>query len=92
MDTAQNLPPITERTFAVVQDMMSREGLDTSDSAQVALYVEKLIARERFFRTAGRVREQLADLEADQLEAMIDEAVEEEKASRREKTPGADRS
>lgn len=79
-----SLPVITPATYEAVRKMMQEEGIELRDKEQVSEYVEKLIAREKFFRTADRVREGLADIESDQLQSMIDEAVEEEKASRRE--------
>jgi len=45
------LPPITERTFSVVSDLMDREGLQDRDPHTISLFVENLVARERFFRT-----------------------------------------
>lgn len=88
---AQTLPPITERTYEVVQDLMHQEGLSADDPIQVALYIERLIARERFFRTADRLRQQVADVAPDELQRMIDEAVEEVTASHRGGPSSADR-
>ena len=79
-----SLPVITPATYEAVRKMMQEEGIELRDKEQVSEYVEKLIAREKFFRTADRVREGMADIEPDQLQSMIDEAVDEEKASRRE--------
>lgn len=76
MSNSSTLPAITPRTFAVVQDLMKREGLDSSDARQVSLYVERLIARERFFRTIGDVREMTQAVPEDVLQRVIDEAVE----------------
>ena len=76
MSTANTLPPITPRTLAVVQDLMKRDGLNGDDAQQVSLYVERLIARERFFRTLGEIRERTATVPDDVLEQVIDEAVQ----------------
>jgi hypothetical protein len=84
MSTTLTPPPITPRTLAVVQDLMKREGLDSGDAQQVSLYVERLIARERFFRTVGDVRVKTAVVPPDELQQLIDEAVAEAEAA-----PGA---
>jgi hypothetical protein len=89
MATTQTLPPITPRTLAVVRDLMSREGLDSSDTEKVSLYVERLIARERFFRTVGDVRKKTDAVPEDELQRMIDEAVEQVEAAHRGSAPGA---
>ena len=70
-------PSITPRTFAVVQDLMRRDGLDSGDAEQVALYIERLIARERFFRTVSDVRQKTENVPEDELRRMIDEAIDE---------------
>ncbi len=89
MATTQTLPPITPRTLAVVRDLMNREGLDSSNAEQVSLYVERLIARERFFRTVADVRQKTEIIPEDELQRMIDEAVEEVEATHRGSAPGA---
>jgi hypothetical protein len=89
MATTQPLPPITPRTLAVVQDLMKRDGLDSSDSEQVSLYVERLIARERFFRTVADVRKKMESVPEEELQRMIDEAVQEVEAEHRGQAAGA---
>jgi hypothetical protein len=92
MPVSQSPPPITERTFAVVQDLMRQEGLKTDDPNAVALYVEQLIGRERFFRTSDRLRDQVAHIPPDELQRMIDEAVDEVEQQYRSSQPSASRS
>lgn len=77
MPPASSLPVITERTYAVVKDLMARDGLDSTDGHEVARYVEQLIARERFFRTVEGIRARTANLPAAQLQQLIDDAVNE---------------
>ncbi len=83
MSTVQSPPSITKRAFSVVQDLMRRDGLDCTDNEQVALYVERLIARERFFRTVEDIRQKTEVVPDDELQRMIDEAVEEVEANHR---------
>lgn len=92
MSASQSPPAITERTFAVAQDLMRREGLNTDDPNAVALYVEKLIGRERFFRTSDRLRDQVVQIPPGELQRMIDEAVDEVEQQYRSGQPSACRS
>jgi hypothetical protein len=89
MAAALSLPTITPRTFAVVKDLMQRDGLDSSDTEQVSLYVERLIARERLFRTVNEVRQRTKDVPAEELQSIIDEAVEDVEAEFREASSDA---
>ena len=91
MPDTQFLPPITARTFAVVQDLMTQEGMSSQDPSAVSLYVERLIARERFFRTSDRLRRQAAHIPPDELQRLIDEEVAEVEAQYRSGAVGADR-
>ena len=89
MENTQPLPSITERTFAVVQDLMGQEGLDGNDPNLVAIYVEKLVARERFFRTVDNIRSRTAQIDPDELQRMIDASVDEVEDKYRKQTSGA---
>jgi hypothetical protein len=75
------LPSITPKTLAVVQDLMQRDGLESSSPEQVSLYVERLIARERLFRTVAEIRQGTCGTPEESLLQLIDEAVEEVKAA-----------
>jgi len=84
------LPPITERTFSVVSDLMDREGLKDRDPHSVSLFVEQLVARERFFRTVDGIRERFSDIDPDDLDRMITEETEADRIQRLKQGPGAD--
>ena len=86
MPAAENLPSITSRTYVIVQDLMRREGLNSNDPTQVSLYIERFFARERLFRTVQQVRSATAAIPENELQRMIDEAVEEVEAVHRFET------
>lgn len=88
--TGQSLPSITRRTFEMVKDLMNRDGFDSNNSDEVALYVERLIARDQLFRTVDKIRQKTALIPEEELQQIIDEAVEEAKAIRRGQAPSAD--
>ena len=92
MSTFNPLPPITERTFSVVSDLMDREGLQDRDPHTISLFVEQLVARERFFRTVDGIRERFSDIDPNELDRMIAEETEADRVQRLKQEPGADRS
>ncbi len=46
MSTTNHLPTITEQTFSIVSQMLSREGVKNPDAKTVARYIEKVVAQE----------------------------------------------
>ncbi len=92
MEGTQLLPVITPATFGAVRKMMKAEGIEPRDNQQVSEYVEKLIARESFFRVVDKIQDRNKDADPQEIEAAIDEAVAEVRAERRKQDPSADRS
>ncbi len=57
---------------------------------EVALYVERLIARDQLFRTVDKIHQKTTLIPEEGLQQIIDEAVEEAKAIRRGQAPSAE--
>jgi len=98
MDTQQSdmggidaLPVITPATYETVRKMMQEEGIEPRSQQQVSEYVQKLVARESFFRVVDRIQSRNKDVDPEEIDAAVDEAVSEVKADRRNQEPGANR-
>jgi len=90
-DGMQPLPTITPTTYQAVQRMMEEDGTPLRDNQQVSQYVQKLIARESFFRVADKIQERNQNLDAELIQQEVSAAVEEAKEQRRKQNADADR-
>jgi len=82
---------ISDETYRVVEATLAARG----DAANVDEYVERAVNRHLFFETVREIREKNKDIDPDQLQQEIDEAVEGVRAERRKELEaelGADRS
>jgi hypothetical protein len=91
VDVPGGLPIITPATVCAVRKLMNEDGLDAPSNEEVSEYVEKLVARESFFRVVDKVQERNKEVDPHTLEAAIDEAVASVKAQQREQDSSADR-
>jgi hypothetical protein len=82
---------ISDETYRVVEATLAARG----DAANVDEYVERAVNRHLFFETVREIREKNKNIDPDQLQQEIDEAVEGVRAERRKELEaelGADRS
>jgi hypothetical protein len=91
-DAPDALPVITPATVGAVRKLMKEDGLEPQSNEEVSEYVEKLIARESFFRVVDRIQERNKEVDPQLIEAAVDEAVASVKAQHRKQDSGADRS
>jgi hypothetical protein len=91
-DAPDALPVITPATVGAVRKLMKEDGLEPQSNEEVSEYVEKLIARESFFRVVDRIQERNKEVDPQLIEAAIDEAVASVKAQHRKQDSSADRS
>lgn len=88
----QALPTITPATYQAVRKMMEKEGIKPEGNQQISEYVQKLVARESFFRVVDTIQERNKDIDPGEIETAVDGAVAEVREERRKQDPSADRS
>jgi heme oxygenase len=89
-DTPDALPVITPATVGAIRKMMKEDGLEPRSNEEVSEYVEKLVARESFFRVVDKIQERAKEVDPQLIEAAVDEAVAEVKSQRRKQDSSAD--
>jgi hypothetical protein len=91
-DSTQPLPVITPTTVGTVRKLMEEDGVVPQSNEDVSEYVEKLVARESFFRVVDKIQERNKEVDPRNTEAAVDEAVDQVKNQHRKLGPSADRS
>ena len=79
---------ISDDNYREVQALLASRG----ESVGVDEYVNRTLSRDLFFETVRDIKARTKDVDSDELEQIIEEAVEAARAERRKQTPGADRS
>ena len=90
MGGTDSLPTITPTTYQVVRKMMEEEGIPSGDNQQVSEYVQKLVARESFFRVVDRIQERNKGVDPEIIQQEVNQTVEEVRAEHRKQDPSAD--
>jgi len=79
---------ISDDTYRNVQAMLVSRG----EKVNVDEFVNRTLNRSLFFETVQDIKARTKDVDPDELEQIIEEAVEAARAERRNQTPSADRS
>ena len=79
---------VPDKTAEEVQAMLARQGEDPD----VEAFVQRTLAKRLLFETVSQVREGNDDVEAEEIQDAVDEAVSEVRASNKRQSPNADRS
>lgn len=79
---------ISDDTYRDVQAMLVSRG----EKVNVDEFVNRTLNRSLFFETVQDIKARTKDVDPDELEQIIEEAVEATRAERRNQTPSADRS
>jgi len=77
---------LPDQTVRDVQAMLAKRG----ENGDVSQYIDDTLQRALFFDTVREVKRQNAGIDPDELERLIDEAVEAVRSERRRTTPDAD--
>ena len=79
---------LPDETIRSVEAVIAERGAD----GNVSTYIDRTVKRALFFDTARQVRQRNADLAPDELQQLIDNAVEEVRTESGGVYPSADRS
>ena len=77
---------LPDQTIRDVEALLAKRG-----EGDVTAFVERTVQRAVFFDTVREVKRQNAGVDPQELDHLIDEAVEAVRAERRRPVPGADR-
>jgi len=77
---------LPDQTVREVQDMLAKRG----QNGNVAQYIDRTLQRALFFETVREVKRQNANVDSDELDRLIDEAVAAVRAERGRTISGAD--
>ena len=77
---------LPDQTIRDVEALLAKRG-----EGDVTAFVERTVQRAVFFDTVREVKRQNAGVDPQELDRLIDEAVEAARAERRRPVPGADR-
>lgn len=69
---------------------MKEDGLEPRSNEEVSEYVEKLVAREAFFRVVDKIQERNLGVDPQHVEAAVSEAIAEVETQRRKPDSSAD--
>ena len=85
MDMSKQID-IPDETYRDVEVLLASRG----EAVDVSAFVKRTLNRTLFFETVREIKAQTKNVDPDELERIIDEAVEAARAERRKQTPGAD--
>jgi len=77
---------ISDDNYREVQAILASRG----ESVNVDEYVNRTLSRNLFFETVRNIKDRTKDVDPDELDQIIEEAVEAARAERRKQAPGAD--
>ena len=77
---------ISDDNYREVKSILASRG----ENVDVDEFVNRTLSRELFFETVRNVKARTVDVDPDDLEQIIEEAVEVARTERRKQTPGAD--
>lgn len=77
---------LPDQTIRDVQAMLAKRG----ENGDVSDYIDRTLQRALFFETVREVKRQNAGVDPDELDRLIDDAVEAVRAERRVTIPNAD--
>jgi hypothetical protein len=77
---------LPEDTYRDVQAMLASRG----EGMDVEEYVNRTVSRDLFFETVRDIKARTKNVDPDELQKIIDEAVDAARAQRRKQSPGAD--
>lgn len=79
---------ISDENYRELKTMLAGRG----DSVDVDAYVNRALSRDLFFETVSDIKARTKDVNPEELDQIINEAVEAARAERRKQSPGVDRS